>query len=158
MANHTADLVLLEEDELEERLTGSRRELFNLRFQLATGQLDNPSRVRHVRREVARVLTILREREIAEAEGTYIAPSEADHEAARARIAADDEAEAEAAAAAARARRGEEEEHDHDHDEEGDLDTVDDVDAEAHDHVDDEELAHEDEVVDTDEGDEKENA
>ena len=54
------------------RLSESRRELLNLRFQLATGQLDNPSRMGQVRRDVARILTILREREIAEAEGTPV--------------------------------------------------------------------------------------
>jgi large subunit ribosomal protein L29 len=144
---HTHDLVLLEEEELDERLSDSRRELFNLRFQLATGQLDNPARVRHVRREVARILTVLREREIAEAEGTYVAPSAAEHEAARARLAAEDEAEAAAAEAAARARRGEEET---DEAEEGDLDVADDVDAEAHDDVDD----LDDEDVDADDEDE----
>lgn len=55
-------------EELESRLEESRRELFNLRFQLATGQLDNSARLRQVRREVARILTILRQREIEEAE------------------------------------------------------------------------------------------
>jgi large subunit ribosomal protein L29 len=137
---HTHDLVLLAEDELEERLSESRRELFNLRFQLATGQLDNSSRVRHVRREVARVLTVLREREIAEAEGTYIAPSVEEHEAARARLAAEDEAEAAAAEAAARARRGEAET-DHEGEDEGDLDVEDHVDAEAFDDDEDEDAA-----------------
>ncbi len=51
------------------RLGESRRELFNLRFQLATGQLDNSSRLSHVRKDVARMLTVLRVREIGEAEG-----------------------------------------------------------------------------------------
>ena len=59
-------------EELEGRLAESRRELFNLRFQLATGQLDNTARIGHVRREVVRILTVLRDREIAEAEGTYL--------------------------------------------------------------------------------------
>lgn len=56
-------------EELERQLSETRRELFNLRFQLATGQLDNFSRIRHVRRDVARMMTELRAREIAEAEG-----------------------------------------------------------------------------------------
>jgi len=43
-----------------------REELFNLRFQLATGQLENTSRVRQVRKDIARILTILRERELQE--------------------------------------------------------------------------------------------
>ena len=59
----------LDDDELEERLAEYRKELLNLRFQLATGQLDNPSRVGQVRRDVARVLTLLRDREIELAEG-----------------------------------------------------------------------------------------
>jgi large subunit ribosomal protein L29 len=54
----------LGDDELENRLAESRRELLNLRFQLATGQLDNVARIPQVRREVARVLTVLRERDI----------------------------------------------------------------------------------------------
>jgi large subunit ribosomal protein L29 len=54
----------LGDEELFERLESSKEELFNLRFQLATGQLDNPMRIKDVRRDVARILTILREREI----------------------------------------------------------------------------------------------
>ena len=49
--------------ELFARLESNKEELFNLRFQLATGQLDNPMRIRQVRHDVARILTILRERE-----------------------------------------------------------------------------------------------
>ncbi|MCH2407694.1 MAG: 50S ribosomal protein L29 [Acidimicrobiales bacterium] len=51
-----------------ERFNDSKEELFNLRFQLATGQLENHSRLGQVKREVARVLTELREREISAAE------------------------------------------------------------------------------------------
>ena len=54
----------LGEVELLERLESLKEELFNLRFQLATGQLDNPMRIKQVRHEVARILTVLREREI----------------------------------------------------------------------------------------------
>ena len=54
--------------ELESRLAESRQELFNLRFQIVTGQLDNNARINQVKKEVARIHTILREREIAEAE------------------------------------------------------------------------------------------
>jgi large subunit ribosomal protein L29 len=50
--------------ELEHKISGFKEELFNLRFQLATGQLDNPSRIREVRKEIARAKTILREREL----------------------------------------------------------------------------------------------
>jgi large subunit ribosomal protein L29 len=48
--------------ELQEQLEKDRQELFNLRFQAATQQLDNPRRVRVVRKNVARILTILSER------------------------------------------------------------------------------------------------
>lgn len=67
-----AEIVELDVDELETRLTETRRELFNLRFQLATGQLDNFSRMNHVRKDIARLLTELRAREIAEAEGLAV--------------------------------------------------------------------------------------
>jgi large subunit ribosomal protein L29 len=59
-----AELRELDDDELENRLAEHRRELLNLRFQLATGQLDNSSRLPQVRRDLARVLTVLRERDI----------------------------------------------------------------------------------------------
>jgi large subunit ribosomal protein L29 len=45
-------------------MESAKEELFNLRFQLATGQLDNPARMRQVRHDVARIATVLREREI----------------------------------------------------------------------------------------------
>lgn len=54
----------LGDEELLERLESSKEELFNLRFQLATGQLDNPMRIKDVRHDVARILTILRERDV----------------------------------------------------------------------------------------------
>jgi large subunit ribosomal protein L29 len=100
MASAT-DLALLDGDELATRLGDARRELFNLRFQLATGQLDNPARVGQVRHDVARILTVLRTREILEAEGAYVAPSAAQHEEALAKLAAEDAAVAEKAAARA---------------------------------------------------------
>ena len=65
---HVAELRLLGDHELVERLSESRRELFNLRFQLATGQLDNSARLGAVRRDIARLATFVREREIAAAE------------------------------------------------------------------------------------------
>ncbi|MGH2698762.1 MAG: 50S ribosomal protein L29 [Actinomycetota bacterium] len=71
MARKTDDLRELPVSELTERLEDTREELFNLRFQLATGQLDNYRRVRLLRRDIARVKTVLRERELAsEGEGT----------------------------------------------------------------------------------------
>ncbi len=63
-----AEMRLLGDQELLERLSESRRELFNLRFQLATGQLDNSARLSAARRDIARLLTFVREREIAAAE------------------------------------------------------------------------------------------
>ncbi len=51
-------------DELKHKLDELRRELFNLRFQQTTHQLKNPSRIRVVRRDIARILTILREKEL----------------------------------------------------------------------------------------------
>ena len=63
----------LGDTDLIERLDEAKEELFNLRFQFATGQLDNPARLRQVRRDVARVLTELRAREIAAAEAEMAA-------------------------------------------------------------------------------------
>jgi large subunit ribosomal protein L29 len=62
------ELRQLEDDQLIDRLSDTRRELFNLRFQYATGQLDNSARLGQVRRDIARINTVLREREIAAAE------------------------------------------------------------------------------------------
>ncbi|WP_442602733.1 50S ribosomal protein L29 [Paenibacillus sp. KN14-4R] len=50
--------------EIEQKITGFKEELFNLRFQLATGQLENPVQIRELRKEIARAKTILREREL----------------------------------------------------------------------------------------------
>ena len=52
------DLVELGDHELEQRLKQSREELFNLRFQHATGQLENTGRLQQVRRDIARILTV----------------------------------------------------------------------------------------------------
>ena len=52
--------------ELDAALSDGKRELFNLRFQLATGQLENPARIRQVKREVARIKTEQRARQLAE--------------------------------------------------------------------------------------------
>jgi large subunit ribosomal protein L29 len=54
----------LSEAELNSKLLDLKAELFNLRFQLATGQLDNPLRIKSVRKDIARVKTIVREREL----------------------------------------------------------------------------------------------
>jgi large subunit ribosomal protein L29 len=58
----------LGDTELVDRLTEARAELFNLRFQNATGRLENSARLRDLRKEVARIHTLLREREIEAAE------------------------------------------------------------------------------------------
>ena len=63
----------MDPSELETRLTEAKQELFNLRFQLVTGQLDNSARLGQLRRDVARMNTILREQEIAAAEAAELA-------------------------------------------------------------------------------------
>ena len=60
------ELADLDADELAARLAEAKEELFNLRFQNVTGQLDNPNRLREVRKDIARVLTVMRQRELAE--------------------------------------------------------------------------------------------
>ncbi len=71
MPNKSAvDLRQLADDELATRYTETKAELFNLRFNLATGQLDNNARIGQLRREVARIATLIREREIALHEST----------------------------------------------------------------------------------------
>jgi large subunit ribosomal protein L29 len=57
------DLRSLSDEELQRRLAESRRELFNLRFQSATGALENPARLKLTKREIARILTVRTERE-----------------------------------------------------------------------------------------------
>ena len=51
--------------EIEQKIKSLKEELFNLRFQLATGQLENTARIRQVRKDIARMKTIIRERELA---------------------------------------------------------------------------------------------
>lgn len=62
-----AEIKALEDSEILEKLKERRTELFNLRFQLATGQLDNPHRIALVKKDIARLHTELRAREIAAA-------------------------------------------------------------------------------------------
>ncbi len=59
-----SELRELADEELVLRLRESKEELFNLRFQMATGQLDNNRRLRTVRHDIARVYTVMREREL----------------------------------------------------------------------------------------------
>ncbi len=72
MTTQPSELRELHDDELETRLREAKEELFNLRFQMATGQLDNNRRLRTVRHDIARIYTILREREL----GLSVAPDE----------------------------------------------------------------------------------
>ena len=58
-------------EEIEQRLTETNEELFNLRFQHATGQLENYRRLRELRRDIARLKTILREHELAEEDARF---------------------------------------------------------------------------------------
>ncbi|CAB0984344.1 50S ribosomal protein L29 [Corynebacterium diphtheriae] len=66
MANGTPahELRELNAEELKTRLTEAKEELFNLRFQTATGQLTNNRRLRTVKRDIARIYTVIREREL----------------------------------------------------------------------------------------------
>jgi large subunit ribosomal protein L29 len=57
------DLRDLSNDELAQRLVETRQELFNLRFQSATGALENTSQLKHTKREIARILTVQNERD-----------------------------------------------------------------------------------------------
>ena len=59
-----APLRSLEDDELVTKLREAKEELFNLRFQAATGQLESHGRLHAVRREIARIYTVMREREL----------------------------------------------------------------------------------------------
>jgi large subunit ribosomal protein L29 len=73
-----AELRELAHEELVLRLRESKEELFNLRFQMATGQLDNNRRLRTVRHDIARIYTVMREREL----GLSAAPIDNDEGAA----------------------------------------------------------------------------
>jgi len=64
LGSKVIDLRELADDDLATKLRESKEELFNLRFQGATGQLESHSRLRAVRRDIARIYTIMREREL----------------------------------------------------------------------------------------------
>jgi large subunit ribosomal protein L29 len=68
-ATKGSDLRNLKSGEIESKLTDAREELMKLRFQAVTGQLTDSSRLRILRREIARMQTILREQKTAETEG-----------------------------------------------------------------------------------------
>ncbi|MGD9022522.1 MAG: 50S ribosomal protein L29 [Deltaproteobacteria bacterium] len=63
----------LSSEELEHKLSDMTQELFNLRFQHATDQLENPARLRHTKQDIARIKTVLKERET-------VSGNESDHE------------------------------------------------------------------------------
>jgi large subunit ribosomal protein L29 len=67
-----SELRELVDEELEGRLAETKAELFNLRFQHVTGQLDNYTRLVQVKRDVARMMTLLRQREIEAAEAAQV--------------------------------------------------------------------------------------
>jgi len=71
-ATQASELRELNDEELVLRLRESKEELFNLRFQMATGQMDNNRRLRTVRHEIARIYTVMREREL----GLSVSPDE----------------------------------------------------------------------------------
>jgi large subunit ribosomal protein L29 len=66
MTMKARELADLDADELAAKLDEAKDELFKLRFQNVTGQLDNPHRLREVRKDIARVLTVMRQRELAQ--------------------------------------------------------------------------------------------
>jgi large subunit ribosomal protein L29 len=72
MSTTTAELRELGQDELVLRLREAKEELFNLRFQMATGQMDNNRRLRTVKHDIARIYTVMREREL----GLSVGPDE----------------------------------------------------------------------------------
>ena len=73
MANATAaELRSAGDEDLVSQLREAKQELFNLRFQVATGQLDNNRRLQTVRRDIARIYTVMREREL----GLSVSPDE----------------------------------------------------------------------------------
>lgn len=73
-----AELRELTGEDLAQRVRESKEELFNLRFQMATGQLENNRRLRTVRKDIARIYTIMREREL----GLTVSPDETEEGAA----------------------------------------------------------------------------
>lgn len=60
----TSEIRELTSEELEQKLKDLKSEFFNLRFQLATGQLNNPAGIKNVKKDIARVKTVMRENEL----------------------------------------------------------------------------------------------
>jgi len=64
-----SEVVMLSSSELEDKLTGLKKDLFFLRMQHATNQLDNPIRIAQVRKDIARVKTVIRQQQLKSAGG-----------------------------------------------------------------------------------------
>jgi large subunit ribosomal protein L29 len=97
------ELRVLEQDELGVRLRTARRELYELRFKHAVGQLDNSSQIKKVRHDIARIMTVLRERDF----GILASPQADEPEAAPAAAAvAEPEAQPVAEEEAPKPKRG----------------------------------------------------
>jgi len=67
-----SEAVSLSPDELQEKLTGLKKDLFFLRMQHATNQLDNPIRISQVRKDIARVKTVIRQKQLEQAGGQQL--------------------------------------------------------------------------------------
>ena len=96
------ELRILEQDELGVRLRTARRELYELRFKHAVGQLDNSSQIKKVRHDIARIMTVLRERDF----GILASPQLDEPEAAPVATAAESEAQPAAEEEAPKPKRG----------------------------------------------------
>ena len=96
------ELRILEQDELGVRLRTARRELYELRFKHAVGQLDNSSQIKKVRHDIARIMTVLRERDF----GILASPQLDEPEAAPVAAAAEPEAQPAAEEEAPKPKRG----------------------------------------------------
>jgi large subunit ribosomal protein L29 len=75
MTMKARELADLDADELAAKLAEAKEELFNLRFQNVTGQLDDPHRLREVRKDIARIFTVVRQRELAGEAAPAAAPA-----------------------------------------------------------------------------------
>ncbi len=107
------ELKELEAEELGSRLKQARRELYELRFKLAVGQLENNREIRKVRKDIARILTVIHQHRLEDAEYAATATAVAERPATAEELAAVDEA-----VEAASVHEPAEDEHDHDHDHE----------------------------------------
>ena len=88
----TGELRELSDDELTDKLRESKEELFNLRFQAATGQLESNSRLKSVKRDIARIYTVLRERELGIREDVAPAAAKTEKKASKKAAKSEDDA------------------------------------------------------------------